>query len=232
MKKGLLDAKYFIQKLIVTEGDDLEKNHPWIWEHDRWKELVFAVLTQVLPFNHSEIRQLTEQMSSMSLLDIESLSLIPIGKSDELLNNKHAAQMMDFFIDVGFEEEEGERSIIAICEVANGLSKYYNGKVQQYFRSYGEILLNDIKNKFSFTVMNEKETRQAFIYWLQNVLNLPLSLNNMDLQNFAEQSGVSVEELIKAADNMDLNLAYLDDMVQMYLVRRTMTKEGKEENNS
>ncbi|MCI5211346.1 MAG: hypothetical protein D3910_21755 [Candidatus Electrothrix sp. ATG2] len=40
---SLNEAQYGLRKILVLHGQDLTLLHTWVWEGDRWKELVFAL---------------------------------------------------------------------------------------------------------------------------------------------------------------------------------------------
>jgi hypothetical protein len=49
---------------------------------------------------------------------------------------------------------------------------------------------------------------------MQNVLTLPLSLENPAMQRFATKYGIETYDLIQAADDMGLNVSLLDDLIE------------------
>jgi len=207
--------KGVLLKLIATEGNNISENYRWLYEQYRWTELVFTILAQFVPLDYSDIRQIIEQMATRGLIDLKSLSATRFNNTQEIDNNQEANKIKSFLLEVGFTEDLAKRSVRCICEVATGLGEHYNGKIQYYIRSYGEQLLKDLPNKFRFSQLNNDEVRNAFIYWMQNVLDMPIPINIKAIKEFAEINNVTFELLITEADNLDINLSYLDDMIQL-----------------
>ena len=203
-------AHYQIQKLIVTHGAELADNHSWIWEHDRWKELVFCLLTRISNKDHDELHLVCDKLFALGLLDIPMLAEIEDSKNDH-----YHVLMTDFFLENGFTKKEAAKAIVTVSEVAKGLKKNFKGRIQEYLRSYGILLLKEVSKKFRITKLNEKEVKFAFTYWLQNVMNLPLSLKDESLTAFSKSVGIELDELIESADDIGINIALLDDLVQM-----------------
>jgi len=214
-ENNLPKERILLLELINNEGQELSQQYQWVDEHDRWVELVFTILTQIIPLNHLEIRQITEKLSKESLLNIKELSNINFRNPDELKNLDHFKNFREILNMHKIDETLINDCFITICETAEGISTNFSGKIQKYIRSYGELLLSDIQNNFKFTLLNHDQIRNSFIYWMQNVLNMPISLNEDILVQFAEQNDITVEELYNEADNIDINLAVLDDLVQL-----------------
>ena len=64
-----------------------------------------------------------------------------------------------------------------------------------------------------FSSLSPREAEHALVYWLQNVLGLPLSLKDDAVVEFAAEHSLAPERLIEAADSIGLNLAVLDDLI-------------------
>jgi hypothetical protein len=114
----------------------------------------------------------------------------------------------------GFSPEEAQRGITSIWDAASTFEERYGGKVQVYLRQYGERMLDEVQDEFSFTELESGQVDYAFRYWLQNVLNMPVNLPLDSVDALAEECGITTEELVQAADNLDLNVALMDDIVQ------------------
>lgn len=211
------EAQYLLRKLLTEEGPGLALNHPWLWEADRWKELVFALLTRVVSLPEDRARELTGNLNDLDLLDVAALANIGQDPKAPDLSNPHARHIIEELQEYGFSPEEARRALATICEAAVGLHKNFGGKVQAYLRSYGELMLREINRTFQFSALKDADVAFAFTYWLQNVLNMPLSLLDSNVLAFCEQHQLTPGQLIEAADDLDLNLAFLDDLVQRYL---------------
>jgi hypothetical protein len=90
-------------------------------------------------------------------------------------------------------------------------------------------MLRDLDRIFEFSALTEAEVRYAFTYWLQNVLNMPLSLIDENVRMFCAQHDLEPEQLFAAADELDVNLALVDDVVQLHLTRQALSRERQEE---
>jgi hypothetical protein len=213
------EAHYLLRKILTLEAAELAQSHPWMWERDRWRELVFALLTRVINRSDAEIRALTHHMLALDLLDIPSLTKICDEHSQPDFQTPYAQRILEFLQESGVCSEEAQSGLAAICEAALGLEEHYNGKVQHYLRRYGELMLRDLEGVFHFTTLSAEEVQYAFTYWLQNILSMPLSLLDAHLARLCERYNLAPEQLTAAADDLDVNLAFLDDLVQRYGAR-------------
>jgi hypothetical protein len=217
LNTDLAEAKYILRKTLTTEGSDLVLNHLWIWEVERWKELVFALLSRIIKISEDEVRDLVDNLAELELLDTTALSALCRDNGSPNLEDSNARHILGLFQEKGLGEADAQRGLTAMCEVALGLQQHYGGKVQRYLRHYGELMLRDIEQSFHFSELNESEVKQAFIYWLQNVLNMPLSLVDENVVEFCKKNSLTVEELFEAADELDINFALVDDLAQRHL---------------
>jgi hypothetical protein len=210
-----LSVPYLLRKLLAQGEEIVSEHHPWLWEHNRWKELVFCILSQSVEADQPTLRSLTDHLDSLGLIHIEFLaSLQKKDDSVSVLDNPDTDELANSLFEQGFDEEAIEKSIISLTEVAAGLQNHFNGKVQLYLRQYGELLLRDLPNQFHFTHLQPIEARRAFIFWMQNVLTLPLSMENPAMQRFAIRHDIEPNDLIQAADDMGLNVSLLDDLIE------------------
>jgi hypothetical protein len=114
---------------------------------------------------------------------------------------------------VGYSESEARQAVAALAETAENVERHYDGKPQRYLREYGERMLEELPERFAFDEFGDEDVRYAFTLWLQNVLNMPVTLRSPEMTVFCERYDVTVEELVAAADVQDINLALLDDLV-------------------
>lgn len=220
LNTDLAEAKYILRKTLTTEGADLVLNHLWIWEVERWKELVFSLLTKVVKISEKEVRDLVNNLEELELLDITALSALFREHTRPDLEAPNARRILGLFQEKGLSEADAQRGLTVICEAALGLKAHYSSKVQHYLRHYGELMLHDIEKTFRFSVLDETEVKQAFTYWLQNVLNMPLSLTDENVEEFCKENNLTIEELFAAADELDMDFALVDDIAQRHLTRK------------
>jgi hypothetical protein len=68
-------------------------------------------------------------------------------------------------------------------------------------------MIDELSQNFSFSKMNEEDEKYAFTYWLQNILNMPINLKTESVEKFCKKLQITYKELLKAADNLNINLA-------------------------
>lgn len=219
------EATYLLRKALSLYGAELAISHPWVWEGERWKELVFALLAQVSDLSEDKVRELTDQLDYLDLLDIPALAELCRNRQAPDPNDLLARRILELLQEKGLSLAQAKRGLGAICEAALGLAEHFNGKVQNYLRSYGELMSKEFSRFFLFSTLNASEVQAAFVYWLQNVLNVPMSLLDQNIQLFCQQHGLKPAQLIAAADELDLNLALLDDLVQQLLAEQAKADE-------
>lgn len=210
------EEKYLLHKMIVMDGEDFLSGNLWFWEVDRWKELVFALLTQIVSLPEDKIRELVDSLLRLDLLDIHYLAKIDLESNYLQANSTYASHILEFLEENGISQSEAEESLTTVCEAAIGLQEHYDGKVQRYLRQYGEMILQEVETIFKFSHLNKAAIRQAFTYWLQNVLNMPLSLFDENIQQFCEKNQLKPHQLFEAADELNINFALVDDLVELH----------------
>jgi hypothetical protein len=207
-------ACFELRKVLTIRSQELGVVHPWLWEEERWKELVFALLSKSTRASEAEVRLLTERMAELDLLHVDRTARLGADKdSDEA--REMTRRVVDLMIEGGFTKEEAERGFAAIRDAATGLLQHHKGKVQLYLRKVGESMLDQLPQNFAFSSLSKGEVADAFTYWLQNALNMPLSLVDESVRSFARTIDVSPAELIAAADRIDMNLALMDDLAHL-----------------
>lgn len=208
------EALYQLRKAMAIEGPELLQGHPWVWEAERWKELVFALLTRIITVSEQEARELTERFFDLGLLGVHTLAAIHDPLVDPV-----ARRMRELMTELDVSEEQADVAVMTVIEAAHGLEEHHQGKVQRYLRLYGELMIREIDQNFHFTRMNSMAITEAFVYWLQNVLNMPLPLNDDGVRAFCARYDLTPSELYDAADQTGLNLGLVDDLAQLHIAR-------------
>jgi len=234
-KSNISEIEFQLRKLI-TKYSDLFVYHQWPSEHERWVELIFALVTRIGKKPESEIRDIIEELDDLELLDIEELSNISKVGNDIDFNSPFAKRVIESlsesrfteegFKKPGFTEDESKSSFLIMHEAAKSLMERHNGKIQKYLRKYGQQMVDELAQNFSFSSMDEKDIKYAFIYWLQNVLNMPLHLEAESIETFSKDFQITNEELVREADSLDINIALLDDMIDQHM--QNTKKDGKQ----
>jgi hypothetical protein len=203
------EAKFLLHKLLVRHGGQLASRYTWVWEQSRWHELVVALMLLVIERSEDEIRRLVAYMVNLQLLEISSLA------SND--GEEHRKRTLELLREEGVEPAQASKAVKLLEEAADGFQKHFTGSTAQYFRSYGEAMLSDVDQQFRFSGIDKSLVRQAFVYWLQNTLSMPLSLSGREMRDFCSHHKLTEQEVINAADELGLNIALLDDLIAMHL---------------
>ncbi len=222
------EAAYLLRRLLVAHGEALEAGFRWVWESERLKELLFALLLECADRPQAEIRALVDDLENLELLDVGALAAAA-GRKGGARSTRHGRRLHDYLLDAGFTAGEADRSVTTICEAARTLEAEYGGKVQRYLREQGERMRSDLGKRFSFSELGRAEVDRALTLWLQNALELPLSLLDEDIEAFCREQGVEPSYLVEAADELGINLALLDDLVEHELLVRAVAAAEAEE---
>jgi hypothetical protein len=201
-------AAELIQELVSRYREFLE-TYQWVWEMDRWREMVFCLLAALDPDKIEIARIATLIFGNLGLLDIDALA----GKGSVDLERPPLRLMRDILTQMGYTAETSNVALTTIVEAARGLQAHHQSRVQKYLRVYGERMLAELGQTFAFSALSPDQTHYAFTLWLQNVLNMPIALYTNELDRIARERGLSPEAVVDTADAMDLNLAVLDDLM-------------------
>lgn len=228
-KSNTSEVEFQLRKLLMKYSD-LFVYHQWPIEHERWVELIFALTCRISDKPVSEVRDNIEELDDLGLLDVEELSNIHKVGSDIDFNSPFAKRVIESLSESrfteeglkkpGFTKEESERSLLIMYEAAKSLMEHHDGKIQKYLRKYGQQMVDELIENFTFSGMEDKDIKYAFTYWLQNVLNMPVNLKRESMETFCKDFQITIEEILKEADNLDINIALLDDMIDLHIEKR------------
>jgi hypothetical protein len=206
----------FQLKKLFTQNMELFEYHRWPWEHMRWVELVFALVSVLSSKPRDVVREAVETLDDLELLDINDLSEIPLVSGDIGPDFPLARRINEILSEHEFTSEESKNAILAMTEAAKSLMEHHGGKIQRYLRHYGVQMLEDLPQTFPLSKMDQEHIRFAFTFWIQNVLNMPVDLPLKSVAEFCEKYKASQDELLETADKLDVNLALLDDLIEEY----------------
>lgn len=203
---------------IYKSYESLAEQHLWPWETMRWQELVFSLMTTIgePDVSPETVREVTNALSGWRLLDIESLAGLSPAKNDKDAANPILVSVNTVLQQSGFTSEQANSAVVAMCDAAKGFKEKYEGKVQKYFRKYASLMLDELKDDFYFSKLDNEIVRRAFAIWLQNTLNMPVPVSDPITESVCEKLGIDYEAIIKAADDLDINIALLDDALRKY----------------
>jgi hypothetical protein len=73
-------------------------------------------------------------------------------------------------------------------------------------------MIQELPRHFTLRRLDAQDARFAFTHWLQQVLNMPLPLSDASVEKLCQQYHVSVDDLVAAIDERDLNVALMDEV--------------------
>jgi len=210
----------FMLEEFLRFAPTLQK-YQWPWEGARWQWLVFCLIERIDDSAEATAiaRETVEIFTALDLLEIDTLAQLASEKGEPDYQQKQLALMLDILERQGYDAEETKTIVTSICEAARALKDRYEGKVQKYLRKYGELMLEDLSQTFSFSRLSQEDARYAFTHWLQDVANMPLVLSHSAVKVLCEKLNASLEDLVEDADRNDVNLALVDDWAVDYLER-------------
>jgi hypothetical protein len=197
------NAKDLLAELVDKYGPTLIEGHQWFDERDRWVELVLALVARCTAISEHEVRLACMELTQKGLLDRPAAMRAP--------DNREAIQQV--LKSHGLSPGEATKALIALTEVSENIDVEFNGKLQLYLRQSFDAVAEQMLTVFPVSVLSNENLRHAYRFWLQNVASAPLSLTHPNARTFCESRQVAWDEMIEAADDADINLALLDDIV-------------------
>jgi len=211
-KSSTSNMEFQLRKLFIRYFD-IFAYHQWPSESARWTELLFALTTRISKKSEAELREIIEELDDLELLDPKPLAALPVKNGAVNLDHPHAKHIFEVLSEYGFSKEEAKKTILTMHEAAKSLEKHHGGKIQRYLRKYGRKMIDEISDNFSFSQMDNADIKYAFTYWLQNTLNMPLSLGDEAVKKFLKKFNKKPEDLVQTVDELDINLAIVDDLI-------------------
>jgi len=197
----------------------LPADYRWEDEHSRWNELVYCIFAELTDHSYMDARSLSDKIFGLNLLELDDLADVQImedGKADP--NNPRIRTVSEILSINGIEQSDIDKSLSAICKVAQSIQENYDGKIQKFLRKYGEEIVNEFDSHVSFSEVDRGTQSRILVKWIQNTLAMPLAFSNIYTVRFCKKQGVTYLELAEAADNIGLNGSVLDDLLELYMV--------------
>jgi hypothetical protein len=177
--------------------------YPWTFETERWKEFIFCIFERFLE-TPDQARELADGLESLGLIDPEVLSS---PSNEQMTVLKYTLK------NAGLGDTDSNKISMFLVGVAKNISSNYAGKPQHILRKYGELMRNDLVKEFADDNVNKDDLRYAITHWLQNVLGLPISLEHKALKDYCTKNKITLKDLWKAADDVDMNVVVVDDLL-------------------
>lgn len=215
-----MELKAQLQQLYEQHEFDLA-TYAWASEDDRWAELVFCLLLQC--------SEQEPELTRSAVAVLQSLFLIDVGKMLHLSETTHEIRVIYAYVlrQHGFSSDDVDLACSLLAHVANIVQHNYGGKIQRYLRRHGEVMRDELVSAFDSTSLDKSRMAYAISHWLQNVLSLPISLQHNAVVEFCQKSDVTPQDLWQAADELGINLAVIDDLLEMELrMRESVADNG------
>ena len=190
-----------------AHGTDLPQ-YGWPSEADRWTELLVCLIHQTRSAGAiEEVREAIEIWRRLDLVAPSELAAIQSGSKEELV-------MLFTLEKLGFTDEQAKEALGAAMKAAQAVNLRYSGKIQRCLRTYATLLRDELIQIFSDTGLPEDKIRYAITHWLQNTTNAPISLEHETVLAFCRDNETDLTALHEAADELNLNLSQLDDLLE------------------
>ncbi|MCG2767789.1 MAG: hypothetical protein ABIK79_02050 [Chloroflexota bacterium] len=213
-EEKLSDLRSFILKRWAL-SEAFGGQVPWTREVTRWHELVFCILARLgqPELDESMARSLTNTLADLAMLDIETLAAATAGNDTPNFTNPNLDLMRRILERAGLPAKKAKVVATTIFDAAYSLDEESEGRVQNYFRFYGDLMLENIDRHFHFSAMDDEDALHVFTRWLQTVLNMPADFSDPIVESLADQFDLDEDDVIDVVDELDLNLACLRDIV-------------------
>jgi hypothetical protein len=215
-----MDLKTQLQELFEKNESDLGA-YAWMYETDRCAELIFCLLNQYNPQHTEATRMAVSSIQYLGLLEIDKLALLEAPGNEDVVVLTYILQQH------GFSRESAHHAVRLLAQVAKVMQRDYGGKVQRYLRRQGEIMRDELVKAFGGESLTTEQLRYAISHWLQNALSLPISLEHQAVTEFCKKNGVALEDLLRAADELNLNIALVDDLLEIDQWTKEATSEDQ-----
>jgi len=211
-RKDLLEAFLLKEWEMFTSP---AAQYLWPWEERRWHELLFCLFFAQAcpPLESATVREVIDSLAELSMLEVSELAETAHNWKKEGTYTPYQQTLSFLVQEQGLEKEQTRSVLQSFAEAAAAIQEQYGGKVQRYFRQYGEQMLAEAVKTFQLSELPEDKQHRAFTHWLQNTLNMPLSLREPVVEMLCEDFDLTYQDLQDTADELGLNLALMDDII-------------------
>lgn len=210
-----------LAEIYVENRANFPAVYNWEDEKDRLNELFYCLLQRISGKNEIEVRNVVTCLAELNLFDIESLADTKNVGGNGGKGDRIASLISELLVHNGFGEETTESCVLAICEVARGIHNSYQDKLQRFLRRHAQLMIEELDKIFSFSELSKLDERYFLVHWLQNTLEMPVPLSNEFVEKFCREEGVDIQDLIEAADKADINVAVVDDLLKIHMLKKS-----------
>jgi hypothetical protein len=204
--------KVQLQQLFERYESDIG-TYAWMYETDRWAELIFCLLNQYNRQDTQVTRMAVSSLQYLGLLEIDKLAVLETPGDETVILLTYILKQH------GFSEENARDAVRLLAQVAKVIQKEYGGKVQRYLRRQGELMRDELVKVFESESLSTEQLRYAVSHWLQNALSMPVSLEHQAVIEFCQKNEVTLEDFLSTADELNLNIALIDDLLELDMER-------------
>lgn len=208
---GQRKAQLLLRKLLL-ENPELTERHGWASERARWAEFCYLLTSRLVAEHHPTLRHAIGAASALELLEVGDLAAAAPDA-------EHQAHLLLVFTEYGLSAAESAAAITTLREAASQIQQSLEGHLHRFLRHHAEVMLHELTTLFKLSHLSEGHAQQAFILWLQNTCNLPLSLLDSNTKAFCLGHEIAEQDLVDAADAIQLNLGLVDDLVELHLLQ-------------
>jgi hypothetical protein len=184
---------------------------PYLWasEDDRWAEFVFCLLHQCYDDDPDSVRLAVAMLQDLNLLEVNRLLCLNDPTHQNTITLTYILKQY------GFPDAAARRSIKVLYDAAKIVRTHFSGRIQRYLRQHGQTMRDELVSVFNGVNLPKGQLKYAVTHWLQNGLSLPISLESKAVREFCQKNKVSMDDLAKACDTLGINLAIVDDILEL-----------------
>src|SRR2546427_5798374 len=94
------EAEFLLRKLLLYGGNEVAHSYRWLSEAERWKELVFALLTRTTKLPQIAVRDLADRLHKLELLKISVLAdLIEKDTLSPKLDDAYSSRIVELLLE-------------------------------------------------------------------------------------------------------------------------------------
>ena len=211
-----------IRELLVDLFEMYEPSfdeYQWPWENQRWYELVFCLLAAVEGQYgpDSPAATATRVLVDLDLLDVPVLAANQAAEGSAADSDSYLAHLAVVLQRSGFAPDQVDRLLPALCAAASAVQEKHGGKVQAALRVHSKLLIDRLTEELSLAPhLGAENAHLAITNWLQNVMNVPVPVPSKGLTAFCQRTGAQPADVIKMVDELDINVALLDEVLNQW----------------